>query len=667
MNKFFFCIISFFILNYNLFSDVTKEVVAEVGAEKITVAELQRAYEKNLGKDELPLLKKSKSEFDRFLNMYIDYKLKVIDAKDKGFLKDPEVMKEVQSNKQLIAKSFYLDKVFEEPRIKQILEKRKIEFRFAYIIIPYQDEAGLGESRKNAYNAMEKIKSGEDFGSVAKIYSKDLKSAEKGGVVQSWVTGGQLQNQLEDPLLKLKPGEINPEIVETNYGFFILKLIEKEERKRHKGGHLLIQYNGSTKEDTLKAYEKMEKILKEFKSGKEFETLAKIYSDDVSTKDSGGRFTHWYSRATGFENNGTPLVKPFEDAFSKLNIGEVSDIVKTEYGLHLIKKYDTQPLDDEFETKKVKEVFKKAYYKKELQAFTDSLSKLYGFQIFDNVRDEFQKYIDTLKTNIGTNWADSVPKELYSKKLFTFNDNLYSLEDFINVSNNEKQMKGFLLSDEGIYLAIMKMIEDDMFNIATKDLEKIYPEFALISEEFLNGSILFKAEEIEVWQKNKLDSTIAKAYYDSTKSNYKTNWQYEVYEIFQFSEKNINSSLEKLNSGEDFIELASIETQREGFREKSGYRGIIDSDKDPIAKKINPDEIKENQVYGPIELDRGYSLIKCIKKIPPRVMTFEEAFPMISPKALEISQNNLKEKWLQKVKQKHKVKINENVINKIYK
>lgn len=667
MNKFFFCIISFFILNYNLFSDVTKEVVAEVGAEKITVAELQRAYEKNLGKDELPLLKKSKSEFDRFLNMYIDYKLKVIDAKDKGFLKDPEVMKEVQSNKQLIAKSFYLDKVFEEPRIKQILEKRKIEFRFAYIIIPYQDEAGLGESRKNAYNAMEKIKSGEDFGSVAKIYSKDLKSAEKGGVVQSWVTGGQLQNQLEDPLLKLKPGEINPEIVETNYGFFILKLIEKEERKRHKGGHLLIQYNGSTKEDTLKAYEKMEKILKEFKSGKEFETLANIYSDDVSTKDSGGRFTHWYSRATGFENNGTPLVKPFEDAFSKLNIGEVSDIVKTEYGLHLIKKYDTQPLDDEFETKKVKEVFKKAYYKKELQAFTDSLSKLYGFQIFDNVRDEFQKYIDTLKTNIGTNWADSVPKELYSKKLFTFNDNLYSLEDFINVSNNEKQMKGFLLSDEGIYLAIMKMIEDDMFNIATKDLEKIYPEFALISEEFLNGSILFKAEEIEVWQKNKLDSTIAKAYYDSTKSNYKTNWQYEVYEIFQFSEKNINSSLEKLNSGEDFIELASIETQREGFREKSGYRGIIDSDKDPIAKKINPDEIKENQVYGPIELDRGYSLIKCIKKIPPRVMTFEEAFPMISPKALEISQNNLKEKWLQKVKQKHKVKINENVINKIYK
>jgi peptidyl-prolyl cis-trans isomerase SurA len=667
MNKFFFSLIAFFFLNYISFSNISKEVVAEVGSEKITIAELQRAYEKNLGKNETPLLGKSKEEFNRFLNMYIDYKLKVIDAKEKGFLNDPDVMAEVELNKQLIAKSFYLDKEFEEPRINEILNKRKLEFRFAYIIIPFQDENASGESRGTAYNVMERLKKGEDFGELAKIFSKDLKTASNGGVVESWVTGGQLQKQLETPLLTIKPGEIYPFIVETNYGFFILKLLEREQRLRHKGGHLLVQFQGNAPEDTLNAYNKMEKILKELKSGKKFEMLALEYSDDISTRDSGGRFSNWYSRSTGFENNGSPLVKPFEDGFNKLKPGEISDIVMTEYGLHLIKKYETQPLDEEFEIKKVKEVFKKAYHSKELRIFTDSIASMFGFAVFDNVRDDFQEYVDTLKTNLGTTWADSIPKKMYSKKLFSFNEKLYTVEDFINASNTDKRLKGFLLSDEGMYLAFMKMIEDDLFKLATQNLEKKYPEFSLISEEFLNGSILFKAEEIEVWQKNKLDSSIAIAYYDTTKNSYLTNWQYDLYEIFQFSEKNINATLEKLKNGEDFIQLASLETQREGFREKSGYRGILDAGKDPLAKKINPDEIRENEVYGPIELDRGFSLVKCVKKFPPRVMTLEEAFPLISPKALEISQNNLKEQWLNNVRQKHKVKINNATINKLFK
>jgi len=146
-----------------------------------------------------------------------------------------------------------------------------------------------------------------------------------------------------------------------------------------------------------------------------------------------------------------------------------------------------------------------------------------------------------------------------------------------------------------------------------------------------------------------------------------TNWQYELYEIFQFSEKNINSTLKKLENGEDFETLALVETQREGFREKKGYRGIIDAGKDKLAQLIDPNKIELNKIYGPIELDRGFSIVKCVNKTAPRVMTFEEAFPLISPRVLEISQNNLKKEWLEKVKQKHKVIINQKLVNEIYK
>jgi len=656
-----------FIISTNLFSYNDKSVVVEIGKEKVTIDELKKAYEKNLTNKQDGLLSLNKNEFNNFLSLYIDYKLKVLDAIDKGYLNEPSVIEEVKTNRDLIAKSFFLDKKFESPKVDEILQKRLKEFRFAYIIIPFANDSIAGESKAKAYNALEKIQNGEDFAQVAKVYSKDLKTAEKGGEVDSWVTGGQLQKHLEIPLLSLKPGQYFNKVIETNYGYFIVKLLEIEDRYYHKGGHILLQFKGETKEDSTDVYEKMRTIQLELKKGIPFEDLAKKYSEDLSTKDSGGVFSYWYNRATGFENNGSPLVKPFEKAFIPLKENEVSDVVTTEYGIHLIKKYGIKKIDLSEEIKKVKELYKKVYYSNELKLFTDSLAKSYGYILFDNIRDDFQKYLDTTKTNLGDTWADSVPQDFYHKKLFSFNKKFYSVEDFINQSNSKRELKGFVLSDEGIELATKKMIDKELFEVATQNLENEYDEFNRLAEEFKNGTILFKAEDVEVWKKNKLDSNIAKAYYDSTKSNYMTNWQYELYEIFQFSEKNINSTLKKLENGEDFETLALVETQREGFREKKGYRGIIDAGKDKLAQLIDPNKIELNKIYGPIELDRGFSIVKCVNKTAPRVMTFEEAFPLISPRVLEISQNNLKKEWLEKVKQKHKVIINQKLVNEIYK
>ncbi len=664
--KFFIALIVLFYVN-SLFSFNDKSVVIEIGKDKVTLGELKHAYEKNLNNSDKGLLSLNKKEFNNFLNLYTDYKLKVLDAIDKGFLNDTSVLNEIKMNRDLIAKSFYLDKVFETPHVNEILANRMKEFRFAYIIIPYNSDSIEGNSKLKAFEAIARIKKGEDFGEIAGLYSKDLKSSKNGGEVESWVTGGQLQKHLEIPLLSLKPGEVYPSVIETSYGYFIVKLIDIKQRKYYKGGHILVQLNGTTPEDTLKAYDKMKMIKSELKKGVEFEKLAKEFSEDVSTKDSGGVFSYWYSRATGFENNGSPLDKQFEDAFIPLKVNEVSDIVVSRYGLHLIKKYGEKNIDPNEEVKKAKELYKKVYYKNDLATFTDSLATAFGYVLFDNIRDDFQKYLDTTKTNLGDRWADSVPKDFYNKKLFSFNNKFYTISNFIDESNTKRELKGFVLSDEGIGLATKKMIEEEMFNLATKNLEKDYLEFAALSEEFKNGTLLFKAEDIEVWKKNKLDSSIAKTYYDSTKSNYKTNWEYELYEIFQFSEKNIQIMLDKLTNGEDFETLASLETQREGFREKKGYRGILDAGNDALAKKIDPEKIELNKVYGPIELDRGFSLVKCVKKSSPRVMTFEEAFPFISPKVLEITQNNLKNEWLYKVRQKHQVIINNKVINEIYK
>src|SRR5690606_36379540 len=74
--------------------------------------------------------------------------------------------------------------------------------------------------------------------------------------------------------------------------------------------------------------EEAREILSKIRGGADFEELAKMYSKDPGTKDLGGDL--------GFFAKGK-MVPEFEEAAFALNPGEVSDVVKTEYGYHVIK------------------------------------------------------------------------------------------------------------------------------------------------------------------------------------------------------------------------------------------------------------------------------------------------------------------------------------------
>lgn len=93
--------------------------------------------------------------------------------------------------------------------------------------------------------------------------------------------------------------------------------------------HILIKVDaGASEEEKQKAKEKAEDILKKINSGEDFAKLASEFSDDTMTKPKGGDL--------GFISRGR-LVEPFEDAAFALKPGEVSDIVETQFGYHIIK------------------------------------------------------------------------------------------------------------------------------------------------------------------------------------------------------------------------------------------------------------------------------------------------------------------------------------------
>lgn len=136
-----------------------------------------------------------------------------------------------------------------------------------------------------------------------------------------------------------------------------------------KVSHMLIKVAADADDQTkTKAREMMEKIVKQIKKGGDFSEIAKEYSES-DIKPEGGEMDY-FSRGQ--------LMKPIEDAAFALKSGEVSDIINTEHGLHVLKLTDKKPegVMAYAEVKgKISEFLKQKNMKEKVDAYLEGLRR----------------------------------------------------------------------------------------------------------------------------------------------------------------------------------------------------------------------------------------------------------------------------------------------------
>ena len=163
------------------------------------------------------------------------------------------------------------------------------QYEVAEIVIkPSISEEERERVRDELSELRERILKGEKFSMLAKLYSQDPGSSSQGGEL-GFFGRGTMVSEFEAAAFALKPGEVSP-IVETQYGFHIIQLIERRGNTINVR-HILLQPKISS-DDLLKARVTLDSLAQEIRKGNiTFEDAAKRYSDGAS-KNQGGIVTN---------------------------------------------------------------------------------------------------------------------------------------------------------------------------------------------------------------------------------------------------------------------------------------------------------------------------------------------------------------------------------------
>ena len=625
-------------------SPQNSQVIAKFGDQTIGLKEFEKAYASNVGGIE-QAKKDSLSKMKNYLNLYVDFRMKLRDAFVRGYDQDSSLQAEIRNYKKEIGVTYILDKKLIEPAVEKLYNRRKWEYRVSHLMIR-PDSTGPQAAKEKAEKILDSLKNGANWDEMVKKYSDDKFSASDGGDI-FYVTAGELPYEFEDAFYATEPGNIYPKVIQTQYGFHIIKVTDKRERRPEiRASHILVAFrNSSGQVDTTGTWEKIDTVMQKLKQGEDFAALAKEYSDDPGSKIKGGDLGYFGIRM---------VVKHFaEAAFNLKNIGDISGIVKTRYGYHIIKLTGVKPYPTlEEDRDKLKEIYQKTRYQADYDTLINKLEAKYNYALNGQTEKDIIGLGDSLKVGQANPEIDKIKNEA----LFTYDGKSFTVGDFWDRLGEEKNYTNLPVTPALVKQATDKisgevMLENDAYN-----LDKTDPKFAELMENYKNGIYIFRLQEDEVWNKVKIDSTDLRQYYEKNKDKYVWPDQVEFSEIFAKTDSVINKDYKLLQSGESFESVANKYTERPELKVKKGYWGIVDAASSPYAKEAN--SLTEPGTYSkPFSVEGGYSIVKLIKKIPSHLKTFEEAKAEVSSAYQEVEIKRHENDYINQLKKLYKPEI----------
>ncbi|MFD0964125.1 peptidylprolyl isomerase [Pseudofulvibacter geojedonensis] len=615
-----------------------QEVLFTVENNPTTNKEFKRVYNKNIDlvKDE------KQKDIDEYLNLYINYKLKLQEAISMGLDKEPQYKRELSSYRNQLAKKYLTDTQVSEKLLKEAYERTINEVNANHILVRVDENAKPSDTLK-AYTKIKELKDQ----ALKEGFNITMKSVHNGNTVfgesLGYFNAFRMVYLFESAAYNTPVGEIS-EPFRTKFGYHIVNIIDKRKsRGEVTVAHIMISDNNKTLTGTSK--ERIDELYKQLKEGSVFEDLARQFSDDKNSAKKGGKLNRFGA--------GKLNAKKFEEtAFNLQEEGEISKPIKTNFGWHIIKllkKHDV-PTFEELKTELNRKITKDSRSKIINAKFYKSLKNRYNFKLQPNAKGNILKVVNKNFFNGSLDENNKVYKEVMATYA---SESISYLDYYKYLKARSRKFKNYTNFENLVSESLNTYTNQQVYSYHDGNLENEFEDFAAIMQEYKEGLLLFELMEKEIWKKSKTDTIGLKKYYDANKSKY-------------FWDKRVEAIVATTKSKKEAKKICKIlkETNTD-IQKIKDIKGVVVSE--GMFEKNNreiPSKAKLEKGVSKIFRHNSQYVVLDIKRIlPPSQKEFDE----VKGNVINDYQIQLEKNWLKNLREKYSVVVNEEMLKKVKK
>jgi peptidyl-prolyl cis-trans isomerase SurA len=641
---FYFAVLTLFTIT--LSAQKKDQTVMTIGKLPVSKEEFTLNYQKN---NTNILDEKDKKTPAEYLDLYVNFKLKVLEAQSLGYDTVQSFIDELKGYRKELARPYLTDVSFNEEMVQTAYQRTKYERKASHLLVMVTPEASPADTLaawNKINNLRNQVVAGADFNEIALQHSEDPSAKENKGLL-GYFSAFQMVYPFEDAAYRTPVGQVS-EIIRTRFGYHILKVHDERLTPGEiKVAHIMKMFPQQASEETIASLKlSADSILSKVTSGADFAELAKKYSDDKQSAVEGGVMPFFTP---------TNMVPAFAEAsFFLKNDGDISPVIRTPYGWHIIKRLElrtTQPLEKlrtELETK-IKQ--NPAISKYSDESFDRKLRVEYQLKTNDgNLNKLIAIAADTIRRKDWTNSANSLKSDV----LFQFAKKSVTTGDFIRYLQDQNFSADVTNPDVELKTLLHKFINQQLLDFEDTQLDKKHPEFGRIIKEYHDGILLFNISKDKIWDVASTDSVRLQKFYDTTDKKYYYGERFKGWLI-------------QVKDGETRTKVESLLDQKE-------------VDKQELTDVFNT-STENNIQLTDVAVEKGDNpVVDYYIWSGPKPEGFDETTTFVHGKITSNEQKMLKDawglyssdfqeqvekEWIDSLKKKYPVKINKKVLNKI--
>ena len=625
--------------------------ILKIDDQVVNKSEFEQIYWKNK-KEKIA----TKEDLDEYIELFINFKLKVISAEELGLDTTKKFIDELSGYRNQLEKPYLTDTSITESLINEAYYRTINEINASHIMVKLGPNPNPSDTLK-AYNKissfLESINSGElSFEKIAEESSEDPYAKTNAGNL-GYFNAFKMIYSFENAAYKTPIGDVSKP-VRTRYGYHLVR--PNSTRKamgKVKTSHIMITTNQKLPNNNKITSEKINSIYNDLNNGiLSFEELANKFSEDRKSAKNGGEI--------GWISSGGNVYPEFEKTvFSLTKNGDFSKPFKTPNGWHIVKRLDYEPIGDlkslSYELKN--KIEKDMRGQKTKSSFIKKLKVDYADLIEESITlNELKKILNNENFDFKNMPLNKEIKGI-NNVILSIENRSFLIYDFLEYLLNLKKLDKNLIINNTLTKLYEKFVNQKLIAFEKTQLEKKYPEFKALMKEYRDGILLFEISDQMIWTKAIKDTSGLKEFYMSNTDTWK--WPNRIKATIYTSEskktisktislkkkKGINNdSLIKIINKENILSLSYESKIIEDF---SKYNTSFEELKKGFNKLIN-DNDKWTTIY------------------------VEEKLPMANKKLKECEglvvsayQNYLEKAWIENLKNNHSLTVNYNSLYSI--